>query len=624
MRTETTIKAVDSIAKVSKKGRRVNGLFRLLTNPEVLWKQAYANIYSNKGAITKSVNNNTLDGLSEERINHLIRMLINRQYCPKPVRRTYIPKKNGKMRPLGIPTGDDKLIQEVVRILLEQVYEPVFSRNSHGFRPQRSCHTALQQIIDTWTGVKWIIEFDIKSFFDNINHAKLVELLEKKIDDKRLINVIRKMLKAGYVEDWKQSPTWSGTPQGGVISPLLANIYLHELDMHIEGMIGTFSKGKERAPSPEYYNLHRQMQNVYRKLRRLRNGWKRATPPENAYKELLQERRVIQKAMHKLPSKDHFDPNYRKLWYVRYADDFIVGVIGSKAEAESAMREIRSFIEHELLLEVAEDKTSIKRAKDGVRFLGYDIKTYSAFKLTKKVLRGHVCTARTMTERIQLHTPAENLFQYASNKGYGNIAQLRATSRKELLQRSDVEIMQVINAEIRGLVNYYSLATGYKSAMNKLVGLAQLCFFATLAHKHKTTTGRIAKRMRLPNGKGYGLWIEINGRPRLYKLFRLPDHVKPKISARIDEPWSTAAYSLGRNELIRRFNANRCEYCGNDGGHMDVHHIRALKDVKGKKHRWQQEMSAMNRKTMVLYKDCHIELHGRGLPYWRHKAKLHL
>ena len=237
---------MNSIALASKKGRRVNGLFRLMTNPEVLWKQAYANIYSNKGAITKGVNNNTLDGFSMERVNRLIGMLVDRRYCPKPVKRTYIPKKNGKLRPLGIPTGDDKLVQEVVRMILGQIYEPIFSENSHGFRPEKSCHTALQQVVKTWTGVKWIIEFDIKGFFDNINHSKLIELLQKKIDDARIIGLIRKMLKAGYAEDWKWSSTWSGTPQGGIVSPILANIYLHELDMFMKDMIICFNKGTRR------------------------------------------------------------------------------------------------------------------------------------------------------------------------------------------------------------------------------------------------------------------------------------------------------------------------------------------------------------------------------------------
>ena len=224
MRTDTTIRAVEAIAKASSQGRRINGLYRLTGNPEVLWKQAYANLYANKGAITRGVTQNTLDGFSEERVNHLIRTLNAKEYRFTPVRRTYIPKKNGKMRPLGIPTGDDKLVQEVVRILLEQVYEPIFSENSHGFRPGKSCHTTLTRVQRNWTGMKWIIEFDIKGFFDNIDHQKMLAILERKIDDKRIIALVKMMLKAGYMEGWKWNPTYSGTPQGGVISPLLANI----------------------------------------------------------------------------------------------------------------------------------------------------------------------------------------------------------------------------------------------------------------------------------------------------------------------------------------------------------------------------------------------------------------
>ena len=159
MRTATTIRGVDSIALASAKGRRINGLYRLMGNPDVLWKQAYANLYANKGATTKGVRKNSLDGFAEERVQHLIRTLNAREYHFSPVRRTYIPKRNGKMRPLGIPTGDDKLVQEVVRILLEQIYEPIFSQDSHGFRSGRSCHTALSSIKHSWTGMKWIIEF---------------------------------------------------------------------------------------------------------------------------------------------------------------------------------------------------------------------------------------------------------------------------------------------------------------------------------------------------------------------------------------------------------------------------------------------------------------------------------
>lgn len=621
MRTETTIKAVDSIALVSRRGRKVNGLFRLLTNPEVLWKQAYANIYPNKGAITEGVSNNTLDGFSEERVNHLIHMLAKRQYCPTPVRRTYIPKKNGKLRPLGIPTGDDKLVQEVIRIVLEQIYEPIFSENSHGFRPEKSCHTALQQVAQTWTGIKWIIEFDIKKFFDTINHCKMVSCLEKKIDDKRIIDIIRKMLNAGYMEEWRYHSTWSGTPQGGVISPLLANIYLHELDMFMENMIAGFNSGKTRKRDSNYALLDSQMQKVDRKLSRLRLGWKRGTPPIHAKEELLQERRKIQEMMHKTPSVDYFDPNYRRLRYVRYADDFIIGVTGTKEEAEIIMATVRKFIEKELLLGIAEEKSCIKRAKDGVRFLGYDIKSYSSDKLVKIVKMGKAFTKRTMAERIQLHVPAEKMFQYAGKKDYGDIVRLRAKSRPGLLHRSDVEILLAYNAEIRGIVNYYSLATGYKKSMNKLVYLARLSFFATLADKHKSSTAKIAAQLRLPNGGGHGIRIIKNDKPIIYKLFRLKDHVPPKTCiGTIDAPWSTAMYTTSRTEIVRRLNANCCEYCGQQGGYMEIHHVRAMKDVWGKKQLWQQIMSTMNRKTMVLCVGCHKELHGRGLPNWRAKV----
>ena len=329
---------MNSIAKVSMSGRRVNGLFRLATNPEVLWKQAYANIYSNKGAITKGVDRNTLDGFSEERVNHLIGLLARREYCPKPVRRTYIPKKNGKLRPLGIPTGDDKLVQEVVRILLEQIYEPIFSENSHGFRPGKSCHSALRQVKNVWNGTKWIIEFDIKGFFDNINHNKMIEFLEKKIDDKRIIHIIRQMLKAGYAQDWKYNATWSGTPQGGVISPILANIYLHELDTFMEDMICQFNKGERRKDNPDYKKLCRQMIIINRELRELRQKFKEGKPLNDARKEILRERREIQKKMRVINSRLHVDSEYRRLRYVRYADDFIIGVIGTRKASGAVIR----------------------------------------------------------------------------------------------------------------------------------------------------------------------------------------------------------------------------------------------------------------------------------------------
>ncbi|MSS27996.1 group II intron reverse transcriptase/maturase [Desulfovibrio sp. PG-178-WT-4] len=624
MRTETTIKAMNSIAKVSMSGRRVNGLFRLATNPEVLWKQAYANIYSNKGAITKGVDRNTLDGFSEERVNHLIGLLARREYCPKPVRRTYIPKKNGKLRPLGIPTGDDKLVQEVVRILLEQIYEPIFSENSHGFRPGKSCHSALRQVKNVWNGTKWIIEFDIKGFFDNINHNKMIEFLEKKIDDKRIIHIIRQMLKAGYAQDWKYNATWSGTPQGGVISPILANIYLHELDTFMEDMICQFNKGERRKDNPDYKKLCRQMIIINRELRELRQKFKEGKPLNDARKEILRERREIQKKMRVINSRLHVDSEYRRLRYVRYADDFIIGVIGTRKEAESVMLQVKEYINNVLLLEVSEEKTCIADANDGVRFLGYDIKTYTSTKTTKIAWGKGTCNRRTISEKMQLHIPSEKMFQYASKNGYGDMAIFRPKSRPALLRRSDVEILMTYNAEMRGLANYYSLAQGYKTALQRVIGLAQWSFFATLSHKHKSSIGKVARKMKLSAQSGYELKVNINGIPKSYRLFRLKDHEPPKIhNSNVDTPWDTTRFTMTRSELVQRLNANTCEYCGKTGGYMEVHHIKALKDVQGKKQLWQQMMCAMRRKTMVLCVDCHNELHRRDLPYWRAKARRH-
>jgi len=222
-------KQLDVIRSASAQGRRIKDGYRLMFKPD-LWVKAYAKLAPHPGNMTPGMDGQTIDGFNLKIIDDLIRQLQEGSFRFSPVRRAYIPKKNGKQRPLGVPDFKDKLVQEIIRMILENIYEPVFSENSHGFRPHRSCHTALSQIKNTWKGLVWCIEGDIKGFFDNISHTGLISILEKKIEDRRFLRLLHNALKCGYVEDWKFHVTYSGTPQGGIVSPVLSNIYLNELE----------------------------------------------------------------------------------------------------------------------------------------------------------------------------------------------------------------------------------------------------------------------------------------------------------------------------------------------------------------------------------------------------------
>lgn len=225
------IDVLSSLTEMSKnESYKFQRLYRNLYNPEFYWL-AYKNIYANTGSMTAGADGTTIDGMSDERIAKIIASLRDRSYQPKPARREYIAKKNSnKMRPLGIQSGNDKLVQEVVKMILESIYEPVFSKHSHGFRPNRSCQTALQQIQKTFTGANWFVEGDIHACFDSFNHHTVIVLLRKRIEDESFLQLIWKFLKAGYMEQWTYNRTYSGVPQGSGVSPVLANIYLHELD----------------------------------------------------------------------------------------------------------------------------------------------------------------------------------------------------------------------------------------------------------------------------------------------------------------------------------------------------------------------------------------------------------
>lgn len=339
-------------------------LYRNLYNRD-LFLLAYQNIYAAEGNMTKGVDGKTIDGMSLKRIDKLIEKLKDESYQPNPSRRVYIPKKSGKMRPLGIPSFDDKLVQEVLRMILEAIYENSFEKTSHGFRPDKSCHTALNQIQRNFTGTKWFIEGDIKGFFDNIDHNKMIEILSKRIKDERFLRLIRKFLKAGYLEDWKYHNTYSGTPQGGIISPILANIYLDQLDKFMNEMKKSFDKGKYHKTNPQATVFERKRKKLIIRLENVKT--------ETEKSEVIKQIKLLEHERFKVPYNDPFDRNFRRIQYTRYADDFLIGIIGNKEDAKGIKSKIKEFLNQALKLELSEEKTLITHSKKKAHFLGYDI-----------------------------------------------------------------------------------------------------------------------------------------------------------------------------------------------------------------------------------------------------------
>jgi group II intron reverse transcriptase/maturase len=412
--------------------RPLDRVYRQLFNPD-LWLRAYGKIYRNPGAMTKGAGDETVDGMSLGKIQALIETLRAERWNWSPVRRVLIPKANGKTRPLGIPRWSDRLLQEVLRSLLEAYYEPQFRDSSHGFRRWRSCHTALLQIQKTWKGTSWFIEGDIKGCFDNINHDVLIGILKRDIHDGRLIGLLRDALKAGYLEAGRLCETRSGSPQGGIASPLLANVYLNELDRFVEDELApAYTRGKVRKPNPEYQKVHAA------RWKALRHG-----DVELAAR--------LRGDLRKLSTVDPLDPDFRRLKYVRYADDFLMGFIGPRREAEEIRDRVRVFLKEELDLDLSEEKTLITHATDDkAHFLGYELSKARSCDYVSGSFK-----KRNANGVIQLRMPREAVVKVRKMVcGRGG----KPGHRRELVDDQEYTIIQKYQSILRGIYNYYRLA----------------------------------------------------------------------------------------------------------------------------------------------------------------------
>lgn len=589
MRTAKTILTV-----IQTRGSRklpLERLYKLLYNKE-LYLLAYAKLYPNSGAMTKGATDETVDGMSIKKIEKLIDDIRHERYKWTATRRVYIPKKNGKQRPLGIPTWSDKLLQEVIRMILEAYYEPQFSDSSHGFRPQRGCHTALSEI-QTWKGTKWFVEGDISKYFDTIDHDVLLKILSKNINDNRFLRLIENLLKAGYLEDWKFNKTISGTPQGGVISPLLANIYLNEFDSWVENvLIPKYTKGKRQKANPEYSHINKEIAKCKQ------NG------------DFLTAKK-LKIARRNISSIDTKNADYRRLRYVRYADDFILGFTGSKQEAEEIKVEIGEWLKTALKLNLSQEKTLITHASTTfARFLGYDIKVQMADDYVDKTGR------RGANGVIALFVPSsvieKKCTDYMKNGKTIHIG--------KLLQDDDFSIVQRFGAEYRGIVQYYLMAQNV-SWLSKLHWIMQGSLLITLAFKHKSSMNKIKKKYACEitdktSGKTLKciqVIVERKDKKPLIAQFGGISLTHKRKTVIDDMPYKVWG---GRTELLKRLLADTCELCGSTEN-IEVHHIRKLSDLdtKGKTEKpiWIQIMATRKRKTLVVCRNCHNKIHNGSL-----------
>ena len=579
-------------SKVS--GYRFERLYRNLFNEQIFYV-AYQRIYAKQGNMTPGTDGKTIDQMSIQRIESLIASLKNETYQPNPAKRVYIPKKNGKKRPLGIPSFEDKLVQEVIRMMLEAIYEGYFEYTSHGFRPFKSCHTALSSIQKRFVGAKWFIEGDIKGFFDNIDHCVLIGILEERINDVRFIRLIRKFLKAGYVEHWQFNHTYSGTPQGGIISPILANIYLDKFDKFMDEYAKRFDKGNKRRVNPAYNRICNKRNSLKRKLNAETDVKKREI--------LISQIRNMRTEMQQIPYGNDMDEQYRRLKYVRYADDFLIGVIGSKSDCEVIKADLAKYMQEQLKLELSDEKTLITNAQDKAKFLGYEIYVQRSESKVKNSLGR---TNRMFNGNVRLHVSTEIARNKLLAMNAMVIKQVNgkeiwwAESRGFLTSLKEEDIIAQYNLEIRGFYNYYSIANNISAVGDTFGGIMKRSCIKTLAHKHNSTMRKEWKRYR--EGQDFVVrYKDSKGQEKCRVLYNEGFRRKQVNDyAECDHMPNTCF--LPQASLVERLKNGVCELCGNKAPLM-MHHVRTLSKLKADTE-WNKLMLKKGRKTLAVCEKC--------------------
>jgi group II intron reverse transcriptase/maturase len=549
---------------------------------------AYERLKSTPGNMTVGPDGQTLDGFSLETIQDTIALMRTEQYRPTPGRRTDLPKALGKWRPLGVPSPRDKIIQEGVRRILEAIYEPTFHDNSHGFRPGRSCHTALESVRRNWVGTKWLLKIDLVECFERVDHHRLWDILREKLADDRLITLIRKFLNAGYLENWVSHRTYSGTPQGSVMSPIRTNVYLSKLDGKLDALCQQYSQGKRRQQNSQRIALMKARKHV------LEQG--EADPSRRVV--LQRDLRALNQCILHTPAANYRDPAYTRVQFLRYADDVAVGVIGPKALAERIQEEIATFLWDELRGELNREKTRVIHVPtEKARFLGYELKAASA-RLRRRNLRrtgsphNVMQMVKTTTGNIKLLVPLRHL----SKKLNKYMAKGKPTHLSGVVNQPRDHILEPYNGVMRGWYNSYQLAENGCS-LNYARYVLQYSLAKTLAHKERCSVAKVFRTY----GKDLP-FIKPNGRAVRFFNEPLTQVKKAKTTADVD-----ARPNWGPRRTQTRLR-DSCTICGSPE-QVEMHHVRHIRKRGHAVRGFSLYLAAINRKQLPVCRDCHRDIH---------------
>jgi group II intron reverse transcriptase/maturase len=587
-------------------GKRFDHLWELATDPKWLM-QAWEEIRSNKGSMTAGIDSTVATDIDPERIQRLSERLRSGRYRPKPVRRVYIAKANGKMRPLGIPTLEDRIVQQALRMLREPIFEADFYSCSHGFHRNRSTHTALRDVARMFPRTTWTIEGDIVGCFDNIPHGKLMKAVEKRIADEKVLTLIRRFLAAGYMEQWQYHRTYSGTPQGGVLSPLLCNIFLHQLDEHMMINLRANETQSKRVKNGRRNPEYRRIEN---KVTRLRRQLKQTQ--ESAREVLIKELTELERQQRKIPyyAKEKQHPS--KIGYVRYADDFVIMVQGKKAEAQAIKDAIGKRLQG-MGLALNEEKTKLTHWRYRVNFLGYQLHG----KPTRK------------------GTSIRPILSIPRKKLQGIKEALRMVSGYHQIPEADAMVQ--MSAMFRGWCNYYRYATAPQATFNDLSRYTWWRYAHYAARKHRLSIAQMIKQERQARRLGE---VKKNGRKR--DTFRILVEKKtvildlfPPRTGQIRALATTGQWTVdlkpvipmnwqsGRSLATRAAAVERakgtCERCGE----KPVAHVHHTVPLRGKTFLARVMSDHAQRYTAVaLCKECHLEVHGGSYAPRRRKGQV--